>query len=185
MSRGLTAGQIANIEQNTQRVETLLEFYMPGSSNFYFTTGNYAVTVTTATAGSQSFTPNSFITQIGNITEAYEAQPNSLDIQKTQSTSPDTFATKLTESAIGSRVVLYKLFRDTTTAQPDTSNGIIQIFDGSISGIDFELSLEALTYTIRCTSDFGDYDKVRGRTTASIPGGLSAQRIYWGSFYLE
>ena len=185
MSRGLTAGQIANIEQTTQRVEELLEFYMPGSSNFYFTTGQYAVTVTTATAGSQSFTPNSFISQIGNITESFQAQPNSLDIQKTQGTSPDTFATKLVESAIGSRVVMYKLFRDTTTQQADTTNGVIQVFDGSISGIDFEQSLESLTYTIRCTSDFGDYDKVRGRTTASIPGALSSQRLYWGSFYLE
>lgn len=185
MSRGLTAGQIANIEQTTQRVETLLEFYLPGSSNFYYTTGSYPVTVTTATAGSQTFTPSSFIAQIGSVVESYQAQPNSLDLQRTQGTSPDTFATKMQETAIGSRVVMYKLFRNTTTTAPDTSNGVIQVFDGSISGIDFELSLESSTYTIRCTSDFGDYDKVRGRTTASIPGGLSSQRIYWGSFYLQ
>ena len=183
MSRGLTAGQIANIEQQSMRVETLLEFYLQDSNTFYYTTGSFPLTITTATAGSQTFTPSSFISDIGGIQESFQARPNSVSIQRTQGN--DSFENYLTEDCIGSRVVLYKLFRDNTTAAPDTSNGLMQIFDGVISGLDFELTTDANTFTIRCTGGFADYDKIKGRTSASIPGSLGGQRIYWGSFYLE
>lgn len=165
------------------RVETLLEFYLQNSNSFYYTTGSFPLTITTATAGSQTFTPSSFIADISGIQESFQARPNTVDIQRTQGN--DTFANYLTEDCIGRRVVLYKLFRDNSTLSPDTSNGLMQIFDGSISGLDFELSTDANIYTIRCTGGFANYDKIKGRTTATIPGGLSGQRIYWGSFYLE
>jgi hypothetical protein len=46
---------------------------------------------------------------------------------------------------INRRVVMYKLFRDITTTAPDTTNGLIQVFDGTISGLEIDYGTD--TYT--------------------------------------
>lgn len=182
MARGLTAGQIANLDLNTYRVEDLVELYFTGGS-FYYTTGNQSVTLTTPTAGSQTFTPRGFISDIGSIDEKFQPEAITTAIQF-QTFAPDdsmlTFA-----SQINKRVIMYKLFRNVSTVAPDTSNGIIQIFDGVTSGLEIETTPESLTYTLRLTGDFGDFDRVRGRSTADVLGAMIQKKIYWGSFYLE
>ena len=185
MTRGLSGGQTTNLAQKDFRVEYLLELYL--TSNFYYTSGPHSIAVTTATAGAQTFNPQSFISQVGSITETFQAQPNSLDIQLSRGVSEtyDLLLNNLNLSVINKRLVLYKLFRNTSTAVPDTTNGLIQIFDGTISGMNITNSLDTNVYTLRCTSDFGDYDRIRGRTTASIKGAMQNKKVYWGSFYLE
>jgi hypothetical protein len=187
MTRGLSAGQIANLAQKDYRVEYLVELYLESSNNFYYTTGPHSISVTTSTAGAQTFNPQSFIAQVGSITETFQAQPNSLDLQIQRGVYEvhDLLLNYLNNTEINKRLVVYKLFRNTSTAVPDTSNGLIQIFDGSISGMTIDTSLETVTYTLRCTSDFGDFDKIRGRTTGDIAGAMSGKKIFWGSFYLE
>jgi hypothetical protein len=188
MSRGLTAGQLSTLAELEFRVETLVEIYLADNSWFY-TTGDYAVSVSTATSGgTQSFNPRSFIAQVGSIKETFEASPNTLDLQFSRMTtggSDDLFTNYLNNDIIRRRVVVYKLFRAVDTFTPDTTNGLIQIFDGNISGMDIETTKDNKTYTIRCTSEFGEYDKVKGRSTANIFGALQDTKIYWGSFYLE
>lgn len=184
MSRGLTAGQLSVLSANEFRVEELLEIYLPTGEAFY-TTGDMSVTVTTPTGGSHGYSPNGFISQIGNIQESFEAGPNSLDIQFSKFENIGFISVLDDNDIINSRVVLYKLFRNVNDFTPDSTDGLLQIFDGSISGLDIDSNLENKTYTIRCTSDFGDYDKQRGRTTADISGALVGTTIFWGSFYLE
>lgn len=187
MSRGLSAGEITNLASTEYRVEELVEIYLADNS-WYYTTGDYASTITTPTAGSQTRNPRSFIAEIGSVKETFEATPNTLDLQFQRMTvggADDTFTNNLGLDVINRRVVLYKLFRDLSSFTPDTSDGLIQIFDGVISGLEIETSLETRSYTIRCTSDFGDYDKVRGRSTANIFGAMQGKTVYWGSFYLE
>lgn len=185
MSRGLTAGQIANLNLNSFRVEDLVEIYLTGAS-YYYTTGDYSVSVTTPSAGTQTFTPRAFISDIGNIEEKFQPEAITTAIQFQRLSSEDTlFNILATTSFLNKRVVIYKLFRNVSTIVPDTSNGLMQIFDGQISGYEIEHSLETSVYTLRLTGDFGDFDRVRGRTTADVLGAMTQKTIYWGSFYLE
>lgn len=188
MSRGLTAGQLSTLAELEYRLETLVEIYLADNSWFY-TTGDYEASITTATSGgAQTFTPRSFIAQIGSIKETFEASPNSLDLQFSRMTvggADDLFTNYLNNDIIRRRVVVYKLFRAVDTFVANTSNGLIQIFDGNISGMDISTDKTNKIYTIRCTSEFGEYDKVKGRSTANVFGALQDVKIYWGSFYLE
>lgn len=184
MTRGLTNAQAQFLIDSDSRIEYLLEIYV--GTNFFYTSGPSTISVTTATAGQQSFVRESFISQIGSITETFQAQPNSLDIQLQRGVAEtyDLLLNSLNDTVINKRIVLYRLFRNVTTSVPDTANGLIQIFDGRISGMTIDNSLETNTYTLRCTSDFGDFNKVRGRTTGAIEGAMKGKRIYWGSFHL-
>lgn len=185
MTRGYSAGQISNLNLSSFRTEELVEIYLTGNS-YYYTTGNYSVSVTTPTAGTQTFTPRSFISNIGSIEEKFQPEAFTTALEFERLSSEDTFLNILaTTSFLNRRVVIYKLFRDVSTIVPDTTNGLLQIFDGQISGLEIEHSIETSRYTLRLTGDFGDFDKVRGRTTANIAGAMMQRKIYWGSFYLE
>jgi hypothetical protein len=183
VTRGLTAGQIANLSQQSFRSEDLVGIYFPSGVQFY-TSGAIAVTVTIPNVGNTQFQPNGFLSQIGNVKESFWATPNSLDLQFSRSNT--IIDSKFdSDTLINIRVFMYKLFRDTSTTQPDNTNGVIQVFDGTVSGLDIEYALDQVIYTLRCTSDFGDYDKVRGKTTADIDGALLNRKLYWGSFFLD
>lgn len=189
MSRGLTANQITNLQQNSYRIEELVEIYLTGQS-FFYTTGSYNVAVSTPTSGgSQTFTPRSYISTIGEIVETFEAQATEVSLQFERFTvggSDDAFLTYLNSTdIINRRVVMYKLFRNTSTTAPDTTNGLIQVFDGVISGLDIEYGVDTYTWTLRMPGDFADYDKIRGRSTADIFGALTNKTVFWGSFYLQ
>ena len=86
---------------------------------------------------------------------------------------------------INRRIVMYKLFRNTSTIAPDTTNGLIQVFDGTISGIEISYGKDTYIWTIRTSGDFGDYDKIRGRSTANIAGAMTNKIVYWGNFFLR
>lgn len=185
MARGLSSSQIANLNLNAFRVEDLVEIYLTGGS-YYYTTGNQPLTISTPTAGSQTFTARSFISSIDSIQEQFQPEAVTTAIQFNILSAEDTFLNLLaTTSFINRRVVLYKLFRDISTVVPDTSNGLLQVFDGQISGLEIEHAVETSTYTLRLAGDFADFDKVRGRTTADVVGAMVQRKIYWGNFYLE
>lgn len=186
MSRGLSANQIINLQQASYRIEELVEIYLTDQS-FFYTTGSYSVAVSTTTSGgSQTFTPRSFISDISSITETFEAQATTVSLQFQLFTNEDGFANLIDRTnIINRRVVMYKLFRNTSTAVPDTTNGLIQIFDGTISGLEIDYGIDTYTYTLRLSGDFADYDKIRGRSTADIFGSLQNKTVYWGSFYLK
>ena len=189
MSRGLSANQITNLQQASYRIEELLEIYLPVNS-FFYTTGSYSVAVSTTTSGgSQTFTPRSYISDISGIAETFEPQATTVSLQFQRFTvggSDDTFLNSLNSTGIiNRRVVMYKLFRDITTTAPDTTNGLIQVFDGTISGLEIDYGTDTYTWTLRLSGDFADYDKIRGRSTADIFGSLQNKTVYWGSFYLK
>jgi hypothetical protein len=185
LSRGLTAGQIANLNLNSFRVEELVELNFTGvGSPFYYTTGNQSVTVTTPTSGgAQIYTPRGFISDLGSIEEKFQPEAITTAIQFQSLAGEDNMLTYA--SQINKRVVIYKLFRDVSTVVPDTTNGLIQLFDGVTSGLEVEFGIDTTTYTLRLTGDFGDFDRLKGRTTADVLGAMTQKTIYWGSFYLE
>lgn len=190
MSRGLTANEIANLNLAAYRLEYLVEIYL-ANNNFFYTTGDYDVSVSTATSGgSQTFKSRSYIAQIGGIAETYMPSPSNLDLQFHRISvggldDAFTSASNLNADIINRRVVMYMLFRDKDTFAPDTSDGLIQMFDGKIGGMDVTTTEENITYTIRCTSAFGDYKRIRGKTTADIVGALRGETIQWGGLYFD
>ena len=189
MSRGLSSAQITNLQQNAYRVEELVEIYLTGTSYFY-TTGSLSLSVSTATSGgSRTFSPRSFISDISSIEETYEAQATTVSLQFERLIDgglDDNFLNRLdTTDVLNRRVVIYKLFRNTSTLVPDTTDGLIQVFDGTISGYETEYNEETQTFTLRLSNDFSDYDKIRGRTTADIFGAMYNKTVFWGSFYLR
>lgn len=188
MTRGLTAGEIASLDQTYSIVDDLVELYLfEGATQrfFYYTTGSYPATVTTSTSGSsQTYTTRSFIASVSNVTETYEPGPLTVSFvfeRVYAGTGEDLMPTYLENNFLNRRICWHKLFRNTTTYAPDTTNGLLLVFDGVISSLVIEDSLETKRYTINAVGAFADYDRVRGRTTADIFGALQGQRLYWGS----
>lgn len=193
MPRGLASGQIANLETDTYVIEDLVEIYLVDNTGtaryFYYTTGATDVTVATPTAGSQTFKSNGFISDLSGVTETFQAQATDMSLQFSRLGifGDDGFLRYLQRDAdiINRRLVMYKLFRDVSTLQPDSTNGLLQVFDGKISGLEVTVSETDQIFTIRITGEFGEYDRIRGRSTSDIVGALYNKTIYWGSFYLE
>jgi hypothetical protein len=189
MTRGLAVNQVTNLQQSTYRIEELVEIYLSGQS-FFYTTGSFQVSVSTATSsGAKTFLPRSYISDIGTITETFEAQATTISLQFERlkdGGSDDNFLAFLNNTDITNRrVVMYKLFRNTSTVVADTTDGLIQIFDGQISGLEVNYGTDVYTWTLRLSGDFADYDKIRGRSTADIFGAMFNKTIFWGSFYLK
>lgn len=192
MPRGLTSGNILNLQTDTVIIEDLVEIYLVDNTgtarSFFYTTGATNVAVTTPTAGAKTFVTNGFVSTITGITETFQAQATDISIQFSRLGifGDDGFLTYLQSTEIINRsVVMYKLFRDTTTLQEDVTDGLLQTFFGRISGLEITTSEDDKLFTVRLTGEFGDYDKIRGRSTADIFGALYNKTIYWGSFYLE
>lgn len=188
MARGLTAGQISALASNFSIVEDLVEVYLyEGATQrfFYYTTGNMTTTVTTSTSGtSQTYTPRSFVATIGNVAETYEPGPLTVSFvfeRVYAGSGDDSMPTYLESNFLNRRICWHKLFRNTTTFAPDTTNGLLLVFDGVINSLVIEDSLTTKRYIIGAVGAFADYDRVRGRTTANIFGALQGQRLFWGS----
>ena len=188
MTRGLTAGEITALGSAYSIVEDLVEVYLyEGATQrfFYYTTGPYPATVTTSTSGtSQTYTPRSFIANIGNVTETYDPGPLTVSFvfERVYTNATDDYMpTYLENNFLNRRICWHKLFRNTTTYAPDTTNGLLLVFDGVISSLVIEDALDSKRYSISATGAFADYDRVRGRTTADVFGALQGQRLYWGS----
>jgi hypothetical protein len=188
MARGLSSGQISRLNESTAVIEDLIEISLPFVGQyFYYTTGSYPVTVNTPSAGSQNFTPNSFVSDLSYITESYEftPQPITLTFERLISGgSYDDLVNQLnTGNFINSTVTIYKLFRDPSTMVPDTTNGLFNIFTGKITNFQILYSATTTKYQLACSNGFID-DRVNGRTTADIDGALNGKKIYWGRFTL-
>ena len=186
MSRGLTAGQIAVLNNSSVIVEDLVEIILTNvSQSFFYTTGSYPLTVTTPTSSTQSFTPNSFISDLGSLTETYEfsPQPITLTFERLASGGDyDDFINQLNASSwTNSRVTIYKLFRDSTTLVPDTTNGLFNMFTGKITNYQTLYDEATTTYQLTCSNAYSD-NRVRGRNTGNIYGALNGKKLYWGRF---
>lgn len=186
MSRGLTAPQIALLEQQEIRVETLLELYLINNgvaATFYYTSGDFEVTTTTATSGgAKTFKSRSFVSNLGSVNETYEIQPINFDIvfsRISDGGADDDFLSNLNSTIIRSRVVINKLFRNLDY----TSGGVIQTFDGQITGLDVVFATNDINWILRCSNDFGALSKRKGLSTADCPGALRDRTIAWGRFY--
>lgn len=194
MSRGLTANQISYLTSNHYKVEDLIyiskieDAY--DSNDWKYTTGNLSLTASIFPfpAFSQTYTPRSFVAEIGSITESYEPLPTTLTVRferLSDGGSDDTFIDWLrTGNIINKRVILQRLFRNVSTDVPDTTDGLILWFDGRITGLDITTDLDTQSFELRCSNLFADYDRRYGRTTASIVGALNRQKLVWGSNYI-
>ena len=181
MARGLSAGEIANLNTNPFRAETLVEMYL-ASTNYYLTTGESDITVTTDTSTGQTFSTSSFIADIDSITETFEPRPIEISLQFQRLTGG--FTTYLDDTAIGGRIVIYKMFRSLTDNSADTTN-LIQLFDGTINNIDVAETPSDKVYNVRCASDFGFFNTKRGRSSANIVGASQNRSIQWGEIKFE
>ena len=182
MSRGLTAGEIANLNTNPFKAETLIEMYLT-SGNHYLTTGDVDVSVTTdTTTGAQTFLAESFVASIDSIVETFEPRPIEIGLQFQRLTGG--FTNFLNDSAIGGRLVIYKMFRNLTNNTADTTD-LIQVFDGTINNIDIAETPSDKVYNVRCASDFGFFNSKRGRSSANIVGASQNRSIQWGEIKFE
>ena len=178
MARGLSAGEIANLNTNPFKSETLVEMYLP-SNSYYLTTGDVDISVDTdTTSGAQTFVTESFIADIDKIIETFEPRQIEIALQFQRLTGG--FSTQLNDTAIASRIVIYKMFRSLSDNTADTTN-LIQVFDGVINSIDTLESPDEKVYNVRCASDFNFFNTKRGRTTANIVGALQSRTVQWGS----
>lgn len=182
MSRGLSAGQISQLNTNPFRAETLVEMYLP-SGNYYLTTGDTNISVNTdTTSGAQTFTSSSFIADIDSIDEVYEPRPIEITLQFQRLSGG--YTTYLNNTAITSRLVVYKMFRSLADNSADTTN-LIQIFDGIINNVDVMEDPEQKVFNVRCASDFGFFNTKRGRNSANIIGASQNRTIQWGRVVFE
>lgn len=186
MSRGLTSGQISLLEQQEIRVETLLELYLINNgvaSTYYYTSGDFEVTIETSTSsGAKTFKSRSFISSLSSINETYEIQPINFNLVFSRISDggvDDNFLSDLTSTIIRSRVVVNKLFRNLDY----TSGGLVQTFDGQITGLDIVYAPDDVNWILSCSNDFGALAKRKGLSTADCPGALKDRSIAWGRFY--
>ena len=143
MSRNLTAGQDTLVEANSYIVENLLEI-----GSVYYTTGSFDVDVSTATSGgTQTFISDNKLLTIGNIEERsyFTKSKQGFQFIGADLSTPLAFEN-------GTRVVIYKLFRNVSTNAVEAA-GAIGVFDGYISSkrLDFDGSNQILQ--IECSAD--------------------------------
>jgi hypothetical protein len=187
MPRDLSIQQQNLLSQSQYIVEELVEIYTATGSNYFYTTGVYAVDVSTPTSsGSRTFTPNNSLTVITNITESYQLSSGGISLQLGQLDnvfSSPGIITALTTRYTKNRVVVYKMFRNSSTLAPFTSD-IIQIYDGLVTSVNIDTNETSQTISMECSSIFRVLDKVTGRTNTDLApqqGGT----LFWGGIYVE
>lgn len=184
MARTLTAGQQSAIEANPYRAERLLELQTPAGS-YYYTTGQFDVSASTATSGgSQTYLASNGIEIFGDIVENYELGITELQINIGDVS--DTIYDNITRTANTydyqkTAVNLYWLFRDPSTGVADTSN-IITLFQGSISKLDSARTADDFILIIRASNNFTNFDLVNGRKTSDFV--QNTYTVYWGGLVI-
>ena len=180
MSRGLTGTVIDNLELQNYIVETLVEFTNGNNFAYYMTNGAYDIELTTATSnGAQTYDSNIGLTVIDEIPETY--LPSSTTATINFSTNNSNLLEDLSSNILNTNVVIYKLFRDTTTNDPDISDGY-NVFTGSVTGVDYFESTESKTLNVRCQSLFSDFNRTYGRRTSDFPmAQYNTTQLKWGT----
>lgn len=194
MSRPLTSGQTTRLQDNPYIVDTLVEI-----GNYFFTTGDKDVDLSTATSGgTQTFTADNSLQVFGSIAELYRPNTSTVNLQfgtfdqtfinniaNTQTvylTQSETTLTRVEHRFYNTDVVIHKLYRNPLSQIPDTSN-YITVFNGKISGIDTNISQDSQVLNVRVSSLFADFNRVKSRSSIDFPYANQNQKIYWG--YLD
>jgi hypothetical protein len=186
MPRDLSIQQQDLLGQSQYIIEELVEIYTATGGNYFYTTGVYTIDVSTTTSGgSRTFTPNNSLTVITNLTESYQLNSGGITVQLGQLNNAGSpgLITALTTRYTKNRVVVYKMFRNSSTLAPFTSD-LIQIYDGLVTAVNIETDETSQNISMECSSIFRALDRVTGRTNTDLApqqGGT----LFWGGIYVE
>ena len=187
MARSLSAAQIALLANSQYIVEDLIEVYASDGTVYYWTTGQFTVSVdTSTTATAQTFTPSNNVSFVADIIESYELNNGNISIQLTilDNSSPSIAGSpgvisKLATNFLKTRIVVNKMFRDSTTFVADSTN-LIQVYDGTVTEFNIETDESVQTVTLQCQSVFNSFEKIRSRMNTDLQPQYGGT-IYWGS----
>lgn len=178
MARTLSSSNLASLSSETIVVEDLLEIYTGAGVNYFYTTGNSNITVSTPTQpAGQSFIYQNGITIIGNMVESFI--PTESEIILTIDTLDNTIITNLETKLQKCRLVIYKMFRDSTTNAADTTN-LITIFDGTAASMDISAGDSGQSVQVKYKNLFTNFNVIKTRTNSQLEPSLGA-KMYWGS----
>lgn len=177
MSRDLTVNQIANLTQQQYISENLIEIYTGEGTDYFYTTGLTDVDVDTGTtSGSETFLVNNQISVVSEFQEDYDPQVGTFTLQ--WETLDNNLVDILTTDFLKTRIVVYKMFRDSTTLQADTAN-LIQIIDSTVTELDITADEQTQAVNLRCQTVFANLNAVKGRTNGNFAPDTTAT-IFWG-----
>lgn len=187
MARTLTSGQQTALEANPYRAERLLEIQTPAGS-YYYTTGQFDVSASTATSGgTQTYQRAGAIEIFGEITEAYDLGINELQI--TVSDISDVLYDNVTRTSNDfdfqrTAINLYWLFRNVSTGVADTSN-IITLYQGVITKLEAVRTEDNFVLVIRAANKFSNFDLINGRKTSDFSAGQNTYPVYLGGVQIQ
>lgn len=156
------------------RVQNLVEI-----GSLYLTDGPFPISVSTPTAGVQTFDSTSMISNIDSISTEYFATAISANI--TFDTLDETVADTLLAAAnyLDTEVYIYKMISDPTTfAELGT---LYQIFDGFVTGLSQKRENNRISITVSIGNEFSGFQKETGRYTTDFGDVANLTNIQWGS----
>lgn len=183
MARDLTANQQSRIQDNPYRVERLVELQTPAGS-YYYTTGEFDVSATTATGGgAQTYLANNGIEMFGEIVETHNLAIN--EIQISIGDVSDTIYDNITRQANDydfqrSLVNIYWLYRNASSGVAYSSD-IITLFQGVMASVNFNRTETDAVLNIRANSRFSNFSLSNGRRTSDFVKGQFATTVKWGN----
>ena len=179
MSRGLTAGQITNLEQNEAVFELAIKLDKPGRSyTKYYTTGQFDLSY-----GGDDYLKDSAISSVSSIF-GEDAQvtgtPFSISFQTTDTSFIDEFSTDTYKNLATIQVTL--IFRDKASGYaPDTADAI-PLYFGLLDSTTVTTGGNAQTVTMNFTNPiaFG-FDNQLGRKANNLTkySATSATKSFW------
>lgn len=183
MARDLTSIQQTLLSSNPYRVEKLIEIQTPGGS-FYFTTGQFDVSLSTDTSGgTQTYLQENGVEIVGNIREYYTLVKNEISItigDVSDLVFDDIIRLADDYDYQNTAVNIYLLFRDPNTGSAYTSE-TVDLFRGTISSVQVLRNEQDVRIDIRVTNQFANFDYKNGRKTSDFVNDKVANQINWGS----
>lgn len=143
MSRGLTARQETLLDQTVYLSDMLIEI-STSSTDYFYTTGAYAVNIDTGTSGgAQDFTPVNNIVAVDNIPQQNFFSDSRIAI----TFGADDLDTEISWANTTTVVNIYKMFRSTVDYSKETASDPIFLFNGKLVGK--RLNADALNHTLQ------------------------------------
>lgn len=179
MARTLSSSIITALSRTTYITEDLIELYTGSGTNYFYTTGQSNITLVTPTQAypGVSFTTSNGLRTIDNLVESYTPVQNDYGIQL--ETFDNTVIANIETNFQKCRLVVYKMFRDSTTNVADTSN-LITMFDGYASSFDLQGGSGIQTLQIKFKNIFSNLGVVKGRTNSQLEP-TTGIKMMWGT----
>ena len=179
MARTLSAGTLVALGRQNYIVEDLIEIYTGAGVNYFYSTGNSNITVVTPTQvhPGAAFTINNSVSILGNLVESFI--PTESEITLTLDTLDNAIVGNIETNLQKCRLVIYKMFRDSSTNVADTTN-LISIFDGTATSMDLVGGETGQTLQVKYKSIFSNLDIVKNRTNSQLEPATGV-KMYWGS----